>query len=184
MTTKDEALALALETLEESLTYIESPSWSPSMGADCRKAITAIKQAITPETGNSSTPEASAITSGNGQQAQEPVTFEQARERGVFKPAQDCCPTWYATVLRKEGWDAAMAAPKQAEPAWQPIESAPKGGSEILLGHANGDCIVGYWGHARNSFIRDYAWCDGSTDLAVTWPTHWMPLPQPPEAKA
>lgn len=42
---KDKALALALETLEESLTYIESPSWSPSMGEDCRKAIAAIKQA-------------------------------------------------------------------------------------------------------------------------------------------
>jgi hypothetical protein len=88
MTTKD-VLALALETFEESLTYIESPSWSPSMGADCRKAITAIKQAqeqkvkliptaeeigtpmqpqaITPETGNAATPLASAITAGNGQ---------------------------------------------------------------------------------------------------------------------
>lgn len=103
--TKDEALALALDALEKIIQYNRNHArdqygdaekaerWSCVVKA--REAITAIKQA---------------------QQAQEPGTFEKARERGVFKPALDCCPTWYATALRKEGWDAAMAAPKQAKP--------------------------------------------------------------------
>lgn len=48
--------------------------------------------------------------------ARQQETFEQARERGAFKPAMDCCPTWYATVLREEGWNAA-----KAQPVAQPI---------------------------------------------------------------
>jgi len=45
---KDKALALALDILEESLSYIESPSWSPSMAIECRNAIALIKQAQEP----------------------------------------------------------------------------------------------------------------------------------------
>jgi hypothetical protein len=72
MTTKD-VLALALEALESvtfhsqgDVGYVECDF--DKIGA----AITAIKQAITPETGNAATPEASAITAGNGQ-VQEPT---------------------------------------------------------------------------------------------------------------
>ena len=36
--------------------------------------------------------------------------FERARADGAFSPAADCCPTWYATELRFEGWSAAIAA--------------------------------------------------------------------------
>jgi hypothetical protein len=83
MTTKDEALALALEALEE---HDGNYAQSNASAARVIAAITAIKQAqdgalidegtkqqaITPETGNAAPPEASAITAGNGQ-AQEPV---------------------------------------------------------------------------------------------------------------
>jgi hypothetical protein len=69
------------------------------------------------------------------------------------------------------------AAPKQAEPGWQPIESAPKDGSEILLANPDGSCAVGWFkfkGHTTG-------WTDGDT-FNMTWPTHWMPLPAAPEA--
>ena len=44
--TKDEALKLALEALEEVTTYTSSQSWSPSMTRDCENAITAIREAL------------------------------------------------------------------------------------------------------------------------------------------
>jgi len=75
---------------------------------------------------------------------------------------------------------------------WRPIETAPKdGGAHILL---YGSCtqqtqdlqlpklpiaFSGYWD------TLDEAWCS----TASTWlgpffdPTHWMPLPEPPEDK-
>jgi hypothetical protein len=44
--TKDEALKLALEALEEVTTYTSSQSWSPSMTRDCENAITTIQEAL------------------------------------------------------------------------------------------------------------------------------------------
>jgi len=44
--TPQKALQDCITALEESLTYIESPSWSPSMARDCREAITQAKQAL------------------------------------------------------------------------------------------------------------------------------------------
>jgi hypothetical protein len=58
---------------------------------------------------------------------------------------------------------------------WQPIETAPKDGSQ-LLGWANGDYATFRWtgGYfnliVAGTFAEDAAW----------WPTHWMPLPTPP----
>jgi len=60
---------------------------------------------------------------------------------------------------------------------WQPIETAPKDGSSILLW--NGDFVAsGAWepwpvdGHIMHR-ATDHDWtCDD--------PTHWMPLPDPP----
>jgi len=46
MNTQQKALKECVKALNESLTYIESPSWSPSMARDCRDAITQAKQAL------------------------------------------------------------------------------------------------------------------------------------------
>lgn len=56
---------------------------------------------------------------------------------------------------------------------WQPIETAPKDGTQILLGKVGGSMIVGFW--------NGYAWDDGDFDSNVSWPSHWMPLPEPPK---
>lgn len=55
---------------------------------------------------------------------------------------------------------------------WQPIETAPKDGSDILA----------HWKASGTSHVVYYAlgrWCDDCDD-EISTPTHWMPLPEPP----
>ncbi len=60
----------------------------------------------------------------------------------------------------------------EAASAWQPIETAPKDGSEFLCWHI--DCyIVGYWNGEKIIF-------DGGLNFE---PAHWQPLPTPPTTK-
>lgn len=63
---------------------------------------------------------------------------------------------------------------------WQPIESAPKNGTLVLLGdfkdpeeHEQG---VARWheGMWTDGFQPHWYWTGSNT------PTHWMPLPEPP----
>ena len=57
---------------------------------------------------------------------------------------------------------------------WQPIETAPRDGTEILLfarGPYKDDYRgVGQWSGQRNDWFWNFA----------IRPTHWMPLPEPP----
>ena len=83
-------------------------------------------------------------------------------------------------VRRDDVWLALTSHlnPQATEPAWRPIESAPKDGTEILLANPDGSCAVGWFkfkGHTTG-------WTDGDT-YNMTWPTHWMPLPAAPEAQ-
>lgn len=66
---------------------------------------------------------------------------------------------------------------------WQPIETAPKDGSWILLGYflgsgGGGHPMVAMW-HSLHE-----KWCDGKStynDKGYFSPTHWMPLPKDPD---
>lgn len=96
--------------------------------------------------------------------------------------------------------DAALTQ-LEGQEGWQPIETAPKDGSLVLLwGDASlTEAAVGWWSGEKN-----YPWafidsterveplcCDhAAEDLvlpnafsAENGPTHWMPLPSPPAAK-
>jgi len=54
---------------------------------------------------------------------------------------------------------------------WEPIESAPKDGTQILLFNAgNGGCFCGEWEYLAEDFMPIYR--------GVV--TAWMPLPAPP----
>ena len=81
---------------------------------------------------------------------------------------------------------------------WQPIDTAPKDGSGILL--SNGVTVAqGEWLH-QEPFIREQRDLDGryidqdefdGFDGWIDWaggmipsPTHWMPLPPPPQEQA
>ncbi|MFT6474683.1 MAG: hypothetical protein ACJAUS_002408 [Qipengyuania sp.] len=71
---------------------------------------------------------------------------------------------------------------------WQPIETAPKDGTEILACDGNDrspDYSIVAWD--KNLWV---AMADGAraieaqgdlyTDYVQPWVTHWMPLPDPP----
>ena len=85
---------------------------------------------------------------------------------------------------------------------WQPIETAPRDGTSLLLWTRAG-VMVGWWDegsedHAPDSPGHDPGWFAGSGDdaampgrspehgfhayhyAALNQPTHWMPLPEPP----
>lgn len=67
---------------------------------------------------------------------------------------------------------------------WQPIETAPKDGRMLLLVWRDKQqqglpmVLEGYWYAASDG--EAFWWSPGQ----VSWklePTHWMPLPKPPE---
>lgn len=66
---------------------------------------------------------------------------------------------------------------------WQPIETAPKDGTFVLLFTACG-CIEGFWSYGE----WEQSVCAASYDMAHAYiecrPTHWMPLPPPPKDAA
>jgi imidazoleglycerol phosphate synthase glutamine amidotransferase subunit HisH len=65
---------------------------------------------------------------------------------------------------------------------WRPIETAPQDGSR-LLGWVDGEVRFIFYG--KTSHVPIYGWnvCDqGAEDCDLVMPTHWMPLPPPPEA--
>jgi hypothetical protein len=78
---------------------------------------TAIKRATTPETGNAATPEASAITVGYGQQAQEPVSCGCCNGIGWVVRDADIGTDQECFCCNGSGKAEIEPAPKQAEPA-------------------------------------------------------------------
>lgn len=78
---------------------------------------------------------------------------------------------------------------------WQPIETAPKSYSLILLCEVRhhideyeSSITTGFWGekHAGHFANDVMQWCDWNAGMdeddvwAAATPTHWMPLPPPP----
>lgn len=56
---------------------------------------------------------------------------------------------------------------------WQPIETAPKDGSFILLATPKGRIADGFW----SPVYGEWSW-----PYVMVEPTHWMPLPELPSA--
>jgi len=57
---------------------------------------------------------------------------------------------------------------------WQPIETAPKDGTEVLTCRNGNLMAVAFWRDFRRSWVVS----DGAYIRNVT---HWMPLPAPPK---
>lgn len=97
--------------------------------------------------------------------------------------------------------EVALALPENAEnlsrwkgstmtatPDWRPIENAPKDGTPVLV-YAPQGCTqwtmytplwICRWDTGRH---EGGAWTEAGGELWTTCePTHWMPLPQPPES--
>jgi len=63
---------------------------------------------------------------------------------------------------------------------WQPIDTAPKDGTKVLCFNKDWDIplVLVYEMHYG---VGHKCWCwDGDADEEST-PTHWIPLPAPPE---
>lgn len=75
--------------------------------------------------------------------------------------------------------------------AWQPIETAPKDGTKILIGRQYW-VHAAYFGPAQHAFSANsdetYPWVildatngtNAMLDDAEYGPTHWQPYPEPP----
>jgi hypothetical protein len=57
---------------------------------------------------------------------------------------------------------------------WQPIESAPKDGTEVLV-HDEGAVVIAWWSEEHA------AWMEHGPMKPP--PQHWMPLPTPPKGE-
>lgn len=72
---------------------------------------------------------------------------------------------------------------------WQPIETAPKDGTPVLLFEWRGDpweepeanIFVGEWDHHRDGELYKTQWVCTEYEAFNHNPTHWMPLPPPPK---
>ena len=75
---------------------------------------------------------------------------------------------------------------------WQPIDTAPKDGTWILLGGGRTDdekgdrsIAVGQWTNYLNGSETEwhwqFAWYDGGYYGFYEEPTHWMQLPKAPD---
>jgi len=68
---------------------------------------------------------------------------------------------------------------------WQPIETAPKDETTVIIG-GNGWVDVGFFTYVRNWkgqhgwYLLEESW--RKYEVSTIEPTHWMPLPEPPEA--
>lgn len=78
--------------------------------------------------------------------------------------------------------DALLAAVRAEPPAWQSIATAPKDGTPVRL-KWDGTTIhaTGYWNTGKNLRFAAADWRDVLGDDLLTTPTHWRPLPSPPE---
>lgn len=97
---------------------------------------------------------------------------------GDLRPPNGRISGIWSTVLADDGEHhfECWARPQQK---WRPIDTAPKDGTEILA----------YWSGSGTMRVLYYA--DQESELGMRWadendywssPTHWTPLPNPPEA--
>lgn len=93
-----------------------------------------------------------------------------------------------------EMMNAAFAAGVASVGKWQPIESAPKDGTRILLGYSTHIftgvwAVCGEWDDERYTKLRRGYWKHemhfaGVLAMRSNPPTHWQPLPEPPDTTA
>ena len=79
----------------------------------------------------------------------------------------------------------------QKESGWRPIETAPQDGTPILAWNAEYGAretrsityTPGSPGFAEGLTDRWWQWDEPKNNWSLKWqPTHWMPLPEPPNA--
>ena len=70
-----------------------------------------------------------------------------------------------------------------AKDGWQPIDTAPKDGTHILLYRSNEHCSISEAFWRQDVFKIAYEWGGhGWSYPKEDQPTHWMPMPSSPTA--
>lgn len=64
---------------------------------------------------------------------------------------------------------------------WQPIETAPKDGTSILAWTAGGICEIAFEYGEFEQLPCFSTYDDCGSAVLICKPTHWMPLPPPPQ---
>lgn len=81
--------------------------------------------------------------------------------------------------------DTVRAWGRAEREGWQPIETAPKDGTKILLARIGRNEVgkdLGIWWAARGFWSSQWNnWNDGIEPSGLAYPTHWIPLPAAPK---
>jgi len=120
------------------------------------------------------------------------MTVAELREHAQrFRNVQGLGELAYAHQLLADAYEDLADA---RESRWQPIETAPKDGTQILLWNGAHRFLAYWdkdfsssWDEEREISIPVGAWTDGTVaswgyeeNNQIKEPTHWMPLPEPP----
>lgn len=118
-----------------------------------------------------------------------------ARALAPFCAGQNTSPT----LAARAAIAALQAVPAASEVGWQPIESAPKDGTRVLLAP---HMMTGWWEFGDDEWVVTAIPLEEDRTIANDWtvqprlffclyakqfgvePTHWRPLPKPPALKA
>lgn len=118
--------------------------------------------------------------------AVQPVDCREAFEKWYWKgdvapPGEREDDGDYASFNASLAWDAWQAAWKpEGEKDWQPIETAPKDGSSIMIVNSKGRIVIVWW--VQDHYLNGSGWMEGQLDeLWIHTPSLWMPLPRKPE---
>lgn len=83
-----------------------------------------------------------------------------------------------------------LSETKEPQLDWQPIETAPKDGTHLLVCDAS-RAYTAFWGFGQNPPTVGHYFAQGwhlsvnhDGEHSEITPTHWMPLPSPPVARA
>ena len=63
---------------------------------------------------------------------------------------------------------------------WQPIETAPKDGTLIIVHTYTGNTTIAWYYKETGLWPHDEPYSEDGEPCNVGYPTHWMPLPEPP----
>ena len=105
------------------------------------------------------------------------VTYSRHRRGCNLVRGKGVCDCLVSEAISELAQLRAHIAELEAERQWQPIETAPKGTILILIRRGIGMCQIEECENIDGFF---YAKWSGNNDFA---PTHWMPLPEPPEVE-